>query len=565
LNKNCPLDVIEAMHALYPSAIRATNNYGFLPVTYATSRTCDILRYLIREFPESVRHADARPFHSACRNGSFEAFEYLMSLYPEAVSVPTERGDFPLHFATQNSSCPDQLKKLKQLIIAYPEAARKAGSDGQLPLHNACLCFQPSLTFIREVFDVYPEAIHARDSKGRLPIHCAFDYRNGGAGGEVIRFLYNQLPYGIKTQDNDGQLPLHMACSAQSYTEEEMDTLEYVIELYPEAMKVDSPKYGLPLHRACGQNWKLDFIIHLLVSYPESLEYCNESIGLPLHCAHDPVIFAVLLNLRYPGQLRYPEFHCPFHAILQDKQLSRKSEVVQSLIKWFGINATDEDSRKVLPLHLAIRELVEFDVVKNLVDLNPATIAKCDSMGSLPLHYALRYGASFQMIEYLINGLPQGCVAVDNQGNLPLHLACRQGTDVETVQLLLSQFPDGAQMRDKHGFTPLHVACRHNKLSFEAVLLLIEANPVAVTTKSADGELPLHKACRGGHISLIKLLLDNRMASASERNFSGMLPVFCLCQSSGKRDQDIVHKPEFLETVWTLLRANPDAITCYRS
>ena len=105
------------------------------------------------------------------------------------------------------------------------------------------------------------------------------------------------------------------------------------------------------------------------------------------------------------------------------------------------------------------------------------------------------------------------------------------------------------------------MACRHNKLSVEAVLLLIEANPDAATTKSADGELPLHKACRGGHILLIKLLFDKRMASASERNFSGMLPVFYLCQSSGKREQDIVHGPEFLETVWTLLRANPDGVT----
>ena len=133
---------------------------------------------------------------------------------------------------------------------------------------SAALWYEPSRTFLREVFNVYPEAIHARDSKGRLPIHCAFDYKRSGVDtgrgiqdGEVIRFLYNQLPYGIKTQDNDGQLPLHIACSQRSYTEEEMNTLKYVIELYPEAMKVDSPKYGLPLHRACSQNWKLDVII----------------------------------------------------------------------------------------------------------------------------------------------------------------------------------------------------------------------------------------------------------------------------------------------------------------
>jgi hypothetical protein len=91
----------------------------------------------------------------------------------------------------------------------------------------------------------------------------------------------------------------------------------------------------------------------------------------------------------------------------------------------------------------------------------------------------------------------------------------------------------------------MHVASCHNS-SLGVVERLIEVDPVALLlAKSKEDELPLHKACRGGHLSIIHLLLEKHVSSASECNASGMLPFLLVCQSSGKSQRSIVDRLEF--------------------
>jgi len=51
--------------------------------------------------------------------------------------------------------------------------------------------------------------------------------------------------------------------------------LKHIIQLYPEAVIVNSPRNGLPIHLACTKNLNLDLVKYLELLYPESLDFCK--------------------------------------------------------------------------------------------------------------------------------------------------------------------------------------------------------------------------------------------------------------------------------------------------
>ena len=97
-------------------------------------------------------------------------------------------------------------------------------------------------------------------------------------------------------------------------------------------------------------------------------------------------------------------------------------------------------------------------------------------------------------------------------------------------------------------------------LRLDALRNLVDDLPCTLQAVCKDAELPLHKACRRGHLDVVNELLQRDMTSAGARNSSGMLPLFLLCQLSGKKSADEFDSPAFVETVWNLLIAHPEAV-----
>ena len=115
----------------------------------------------------------------------------------------------------------------------------------------------------------------------------------------------------------------------------------------------------------------------------------------------------------------------------------------------------------------------------------------------------------------------------------------------------MTAYPEGAHALDNKVCTPLHVACRRGS-SLALVKHLVDTDEMSLRLTDENQETPLHKACRGGHhVAIVQYLVEKNMPSASARNAAGVLPVFILCQASGK-SLDIQDMPEYVKTIWNL-------------
>jgi ankyrin repeat protein len=529
LHDNSSLEIVSLLVNENPDAVQSPNHFGMLPVDYACIKSLEITKLLISRYPESVKHTDhdgRLPIHGACHHGALEIVQFLFSLYPESIHHKTIRGDLPLHTAMKDEV--SSLDVIIFLIENYPESIQEKDVKGNLPLHRVCECFSPQLLVIRLLFERFPEAIHTKNDKGRFPLHCAC--RSSKMSLEAVRFLISQLPYAAKVQDEDGLLPLHLVCknrfSSQKEVEEE---LKYLIEIFPEGVRVNSPSYGLPIHCAAKRG-NLNTVKYLESLYPESIEFNNESLGLPFNRAASKEMFQYLLIQRYQEYFNKRGIFPP-HAIFQDRTIMKKAKVILRLFSHFPFYIRDTNSytnkQGVTPLHLAVADTdVEASFVETLIGMmNSEAVRTPDYQGSIPLHYALRHGAFPDVVKLLLNLYPKGKYITDKLGNLPLHVACRHGASLEVVKI----FVEDDEMSEQGLVT------------------------------DGQGELPLHKACRGGHVSLVLFLMEKHLSSIRLKNSAGMLPVLLMCQSSGKR-RATRETPEFLDAIWCLLKEHPDAL-----
>ena len=367
---------------------------------------------------------------------------------------------------------------------------------------------------------------------------------------DIIQFLVAQLPYGIQAKDSEGRLPLHYACGNFS-----LKGLQHLVGLYPDSVRVESTLHGLPIHCACKNSTNLEVVKYLVSLYPESINVYNDEVGLPLHCAESDEVFEHLFHQRYSNTDK------PLHDIFQDEKLENKTGVAENFIRFFPGNAQDADSQDSFPLHLAVSAPTNLPFINKLIALNPKAIAKQDSQGALPLHNAARSGASRDIVQCLVSRSSRSAEVVDRQGRTPLHLACHHKASLEVVSGLIQAFPQGVRVRDGCGCVPLHVACRHGS-PLDVIQRLVELDPLSLHSVDKNQELPLHKACWGGHTYLVEFLVKTNMLSAHARNELGMLPVFLLCQSSGKSRScaSVEHTPKLVEAIWLLLATYPEAV-----
>lgn len=78
----------------------------------------------------------------------------------------------------------------------------------------------------------------------------------------------------------------------------------------------------------------------------------------------------------------------------------------------------------------------------------------------LPLHLAIVCGAPYNIIKNLVNLNPQALRCTDDQHMLPLHLALRYGASDDTVVLLLEEFPDAVNAKGKNGRSSIDCALK---------------------------------------------------------------------------------------------------------
>ena len=147
----------------------------------------------------------------------------------------------------------------------------------------------------------------------------------------------------------------------------------------------------------------------------------------------------------------------------------------------------------------------------------------------------------------------------NKHGWLPLHCALKNNVTLGSIKLLLRGNPSAVRTVDNKFAFPLHIACEFS--SVKVVQYLVEAYSRSVDHCDDNSDSILHYACRGGNLGVLKYLLEDHahLVSSATVNAKGELPIHLLCEyGKGKEDDD--QSVEYVETIWLLLLANPEAL-----
>lgn len=534
-NKHCPSSVIELLLKEYASPITLVSRvkselhkWGVigLPLHHYLSRTSnidiDIVKMLVEANPQSMLSADVSvtPLHVILFNQSANNLEgilgCLLKLSPLSIRVLDGDGSTPLQLACYNKHF--TLEVVQMLYNAWPEALRMGDIDGYLPIHqlsrNRKLEEPVALSVLRFMIGIDPTLVREVDEDWYLPIHFAVCGMSTG----FCKVLIDAYPDSLRVgRTNAGRLPINVGY----YNEraDAVDTIQYILELYPESTNVRDGEGRLPIHGAARLG--RTHIIELLLKHDPDMvsKTTNNHCQLPLHiaCCCWRVEAVQVLYDAFPeatwvrnGSGRTPlelvSYNCGIQVV--GNQLSSSSTIVNFL------QAQQAYAQKA----------------KDMIVMTTP-----DNNGWLPLHHALKDKAPLGSIKLLLKGNPSALLTTDYKIAFPLHIAC-QFSSVKVVKYLV-------ELLDVNGRILEH--CDTNKDSI------------------------LHYACCGGNCEVVKYLLTNHssLVASVVANEKGELPLHLLCES-GKNEVDIDSKEqrlisaarEYIETIWLMLLADPEAL-----
>ena len=222
-NERVTENILRYLIKYFPNAARHADKSGRLPLhTICRNNshvTLGMVQLLIDAFPDSVRHEDntgCMPLLSLCLNtnldekGGLEILKLLLEKCPESVRHATNRGSLPIHAAAGYQS----LEFCHVLIEEYPGSDRITSDSGVLPFHFACA--NNTVAPAKYLYQLYPESINVAGKGGATPIRlailCLQHRSNPKDGIEVVKFLLECNPDALSST---GHTPLHFGCSSE--------------------------------------------------------------------------------------------------------------------------------------------------------------------------------------------------------------------------------------------------------------------------------------------------------------------------------------------------------------
>ena len=449
-------------YGLAPDKKYVCNNYdyGFFRSACSNEKVTEgIIRCLLEYFPAAVRAPDDRrwsPLHFACcnKNVTLSIIEPLVEAAPDSVRCVSYADESPLHHLCCNSKVDEAaaMQILKFFLEKYPEAVRRADSDGDLPIHIAAGRKSPE--FCRVLIEAYPGSEQIPDGRGALPLH----YR---------------------------RLPLHNACSKGS-----LATVEYLYRLYPDAITsgdailnaVSSTKTRIsPL---MADSWFVP------VSSPAT---AVEIVKFLLDCDPDQKLkqYEGKSLLQCACDVEYDDLSIEAGIQMIETLYDAHPEAIEDITIPAGIQDFHGDEDEDEEVHHRVQEFINRELVYAREAKDHCLMTTPDDNGQLPLHRALQNNASLVSIQLLVKGNPSAIRTADNNLAMPLHIACEHHDSAAVVQYLLDQL-DTRTLRavDIDNNTALHYACRSAKHDLMA-LLLEKYDAVSVSTRNVDGKLPI--------------------------------------------------------------------------
>jgi len=271
------------------------------------------------EYPITARHQEGdsmeTPLHAAVQmRPPIHVIRALLDAFPDAVSVPARKGEYPLHIACRYNASPEVLY---ELVKDQPGIARQETKWGSTPLvslwrRNVSVDEREdySSDFWQQVRVLLRAAAQSRkdecgpkenDPHDKLYIvHAAVSMGSLGCPIAVLDFCLTEYPEQVHEADESGRLPLHLATgptqwscrSKRRYKPREQEVLERLLQRHPDATRVVDPHTSrLPLHSALAHRHEwVGGICHLVSCSPDVLLQPDPVSGLvPFMAAATPI------------------------------------------------------------------------------------------------------------------------------------------------------------------------------------------------------------------------------------------------------------------------------------
>jgi len=459
--------------------------------------------------PKNRQVSDYKFFLRACINKRVNEgiIQCLLEYFPDSIRATGDNGWSPLHYACSNSHV--TLNIIQLLVDAAPNSVSHADNNGCTPLHslsNYVLDETKAIKILKLLIEKQPEAVRHANNNGDLPVHIAGGW--GRRSTEFCRLLIESYPGSERISNVDGNLPLHNACLDNT-----LATVEYLYELYPDAINQTTTRGFYPIHTAilgvikkrkrASPLDRLGIVKFLLNSDPnvtlqqklegESLlnwacrkRYNDSNIDAALEMIkviYDAYPEAIVMNRMLSGLQSYHE----------QVQAFRHSQLVYSRkAKNLRLMMTP-DSNGRLPLHTALQNNVRLGSIKLLVKGNPSAIRNADINFAFPLHVASQHHNSSNVVQYLVGLDTSTLDSVDKEGDTALHYACR-GAKYDNIALLLEKYDVvSVSKRNAHKKLPIdllwgssEVLDRNSVEYTESVFRLLTAYPEAIMVMNID-------------------------------------------------------------------------------
>lgn len=284
--KDAPVDVIEALHKVFPEAVRTQDEYGWLPIHIAMyhGTTDRVIRYLEKLYPDSLSEQ--------CQSQR-EKFNYGTENLPRngnsghsgtVTDMSTNGNDQHQTLENGRRIIRNSDANIRNSFVSdidprdfLPENANKSNKDGWYLIHQACYQ-RAGLDIIMPLHAAYKKGISKSDKHGWLPLHLAC-YHN--APVDVIQFLIENYPKALSSMNEFDCLPIHLACEALAGS----DTLLALSDAYPAGLRTKNSWQNLPIHRAVYKGMSVSGIKLLKSYYPGALTIKNGDWETPLDIA----------------------------------------------------------------------------------------------------------------------------------------------------------------------------------------------------------------------------------------------------------------------------------------
>ena len=291
---------------------------------------------------------------------------------------------------------------------------------------------------------------------------------------EMMTNIMNEYPDSANIKFGLDALALHQPSAGQSCLYllsilctigASRDTLSLCYDLNPSAMEEMSEWSGTPLH--CAISFGVAASAKRGSSNDEifqMLEFLMEQEPVPLQSQHNPLsrsaLHQALLSLwTKPSYTYTQEAISEREGVLKSQISIVATEVVSLLLEYHHQSmAALPDSERMLPLHIAARNVAPLKVLESILKANKdACLATCKTKGYTPLHYATNAAGEAVRDIYCTNKQKRqkkekNAPEADSQSFAPLQ------THLSTIEALLKAVPLAAQVSDElTGRLPLHV------------------------------------------------------------------------------------------------------------